>query len=155
MTRKNLTLEIVENAAANSPSMKAAAEFLGVPYNTFIRYAKKFGVYKPNIGLKGSKKPKRLGHGKKPIEDYLKENVSCNTTTLKLRLIKEGFLKEECSSCHLGPEWNGKKLSLQLDHKDGNRKNNLLSNLRILCPNCHSQTDTFCNGQGKNFATVA
>jgi hypothetical protein len=43
----------------------------------------------------------------------------------------------------LGTEWQGKAISLQLDHKDGDRCNNLLENLRILCPNCHSQTESF------------
>ena len=47
-----------------------------------------------------------------------------------------------CEACGTGNEYNGKPLSLELDHKDGNSKNNKLENLRILCPNCHSQTPT-------------
>lgn len=50
---------------------------------------------------------------------------------------------EECSECNLGPEWNGKLLALQVDHIDGNSDNNSPWNLRLLCPNCHSQTETF------------
>lgn len=52
-----------------------------------------------------------------------------------------------CSICNLKPEWNGKPLELHLDHIDGNRKNNIPDNLRLLCPNCHSQTETY---SGKN-----
>lgn len=51
--------------------------------------------------------------------------------------------KDECECCGL-KEWQGKELKLQVHHIDGNRKNNDLSNLQLLCPNCHSQTDTWC-----------
>jgi hypothetical protein len=44
----------------------------------------------------------------------------------------------------IGPNWNNKGLVLQLDHINGVHNDNRVENLRILCPNCHSQTDTFC-----------
>jgi len=52
-----------------------------------------------------------------------------------------------CEECGMRPEWNGKSLTLQVDHIDGNWSNCLPDNLRFLCPNCHSQTPTYC-GQG-------
>ena len=51
--------------------------------------------------------------------------------------------EEKCSECSLGPEWNKKPLTLQLDHIDGDSDNNFPDNLRLLCPNCHTQTETF------------
>lgn len=48
----------------------------------------------------------------------------------------------KCSICSIS-NWQNKELTLQIDHIDGDRKNNNLSNLRLLCPNCHSQTDTY------------
>jgi hypothetical protein len=64
---------------------------------------------------------------------------------LKTKLISAG-VKYECSICHTN-EWLGNKLSLHLDHINGINKDNRPENLRFLCPNCHSQTDTYC---GKN-----
>lgn len=52
---------------------------------------------------------------------------------------------ESCVLCGLGREWNQKELVLQLDHIDGNPTNNLIDNLRVLCPNCHTQTDTYAS----------
>jgi len=62
--------------------------------------------------------------------------------TLKKFLIwKNG---EQCFGCGLKAEWEGKPLSLVLDHISGNKHDNKPVNLRLLCPNCHAQTDTFC-----------
>lgn len=52
-------------------------------------------------------------------------------------------LEAKCVWCGQGESWNGKPLSLQMDHIDGDSDNNLVSNLRLLCPNCHTQTDTY------------
>jgi len=57
------------------------------------------------------------------------------------------LIEEKCSECQLTTTWNNKPIVLELDHIDGNSQNNLLSNLRWLCPNCHSQTNTF---RGRN-----
>lgn len=86
------------------------------------------------------------------IKKYLIDKHPIASTKLKKFLIKFKLLSEECSECGLLPEWNGKKLVLQLDHIDGNRNNNYLDNLRILCPNCHTQTETF-SGRNSRIST--
>ena len=67
------------------------------------------------------------------------------------RYLKEKF-GEKCSECGQGAVHNNKPLTLQLDHIDGNSDNNCLSNVRLLCPNCHTQTHTYgSKGQGSRY----
>ena len=80
---------------------------------------------------------------KKPLEEYLKKDSSANRYHLKRRLIREGVLENVCSECLQKPEWKGKPMVLVLDHINGVNNDNRLDNLRLLCPNCNSQQDTF------------
>ena len=68
----------------------------------------------------------------------------CQICKIKGKLIREGLKENKCEICGLINEWNGKPLVLQLHHINGNHTDNRLENLQILCPNCHSQTDTYC-----------
>jgi 5-methylcytosine-specific restriction endonuclease McrA len=109
---------------------------------TLERYLKIFGVsYKGNMGLKGKKTDTKYV----PALDYI-NNQFVSAHKLKLKLIRDGIKKHECEVCGT-VEWMGKKVPIELDHIDGNHYNNELSNLRIVCPNCHAQTDT---NSGKN-----
>jgi Zn finger protein HypA/HybF involved in hydrogenase expression len=83
---------------------------------------------------------------KRHIEEYLKENSVVQSFKLKGRLIAEGLKEHKCECCGI-TEWNGKPAPIELDHINGNHHDNRLENLRILCPNCHAQTDTY---RGKN-----
>jgi hypothetical protein len=64
------------------------------------------------------------------------------TSKLRDRLISEGYKDGKCEGCGID-EWNENPISLHTDHIDGNNRNHTLDNLRLLCPNCHSQTATY------------
>ena len=89
------------------------------------------------------------GKKSKPLSEILVENSNYSSQDLKKRLIKEGLKEDVCEVCGLPNEWHGKPLVLQLDHINGNHYDNRLENLRVICPNCHSQTDTFANKKNK------
>lgn len=62
------------------------------------------------------------------------------------KLVRDNeLIPYNCSICGIGDTWNGRPLTLQLDHINGVNNDNRLTNLRWLCPNCHSQTETFCS----------
>lgn len=124
----------------SSSSMQEASIKLNMHFNTFKRIAIKLGCYQTNqagIGIKKSWKNKTR------IEDILQgKHPEFQTYKLKIKLFESGIKKNECEECGIS-RWNGKELNCELDHIDGNRSNHKLENLKILCPNCHSQTPTF------------
>lgn len=83
-----------------------------------------------------------------PIEDYLNNRKTISSYKLKSKLFLEGLKQECCESCGLRT-WQNMKIPLELHHLDGNNSNNNLSNIQILCPNCHALTPNY---RGKNIS---
>jgi hypothetical protein len=97
------------------------------------------------IDPKGWNKGKVFGP-KRNIKEYLSNEFPILSHKLKNRLLAEGLKEHKCEFCGI-TEWNEKPAPIELDHINGNHHDNRLENLRILCPNCHAQTDTY---RGKN-----
>ena len=139
---KNIPQQEFIDICNSSESMAHAASRLGLHFTTFKKYATNYSCYNTNQSGKGIKK-------NIPNHKTLEQLQAANTKErksnipLKKRLIQEGILDYKCDICEI-VEWKGQRLSLHLDHIDGNRDNNNLNNLRLLCPNCHSQTPTYC-----------
>jgi Zn finger protein HypA/HybF involved in hydrogenase expression len=153
MTRRSVLSEIskVEEAIKRCSSVKECLQYLGLrlgggSYKQFYEWCKRHGLTPPKISH--SDRLKNLVNRRvTPLENILVVGSSYNRYQLKNRLIAAGLLDNKCSECGSLPEWNGKFLSLQLDHINGVFNDNRLENVRLLCPNCHSQTPTFA---GKN-----
>jgi 5-methylcytosine-specific restriction endonuclease McrA len=130
-------IEIVKG----SISMNKAREALGIPQTTFICRAKKLGIYVPNRAAAYEGRPKVIIE---KLKDNLREdNLITGTAQFKRRLIEAGLLENVCYRCNQPPEWQGEKLVHHLDHINGVKSDNRIDNLRILCPNCHSQTENY------------
>lgn len=147
--------EKLKEIVKNQKSLAGILKEIGVVFGGGGVFALKKRLVQENIDY--SHIPLGLQHNKgipsgikkKDLSEILVYNSNYTRSKLKKRLIKENILKEECATCGLGPVWNNKPISLQLDHINGIYNDNRLKNLRILCPNCHTQTDTWCNKAGR------
>jgi hypothetical protein len=122
----------------------------GGNYRTVHKRVKELGLDTSHwLGQRASLGTKRTDISSKPIEEILVENCEYSRKQLKIRLEKENILKKECYICGQKPEWNSKPLIFIMDHINGINNDNRIGNLRMTCPNCNSQLDTFCGRKNK------
>src|SRR5574337_228364 len=155
MRQRKYTNDQFIEAIKNNFSVRNALKTLGVAptggsYKLFYQRVKQLNLdishFTGQSYWEGKSHP---NNSKIPLTDILvKHGNPYNTSMLRLRLISENILSNQCSKCGIST-WQGEPLSLHLDHIDGDNNNNLIENLRLLCPNCHSQTPTYCGRNEK------
>lgn len=147
--KRNISKEEMNEILVRSKSLKQVIINCGLSPNGSMAYQniknkiKKLGLEIPIYKYYGDPNVNK----RYTNEQVFVENSSYSRDKIKSRIIKYNLLPYECEKCKNHGEWNGQKLSLHLDHKNGINNDNRLENLRFLCPNCHSQTATYA---GKN-----
>jgi len=152
LRQRKYTKEFLQDLVENSHCVADILRKIGKPnsggMHSFIsRRIKEYGIDTPNF----SPRPLiyNINHKKKPLRKILKKNSSFSRTHLKRRLIEEEIIKNKCDECGLEKSWKGKSINMVLDHINGVNNDNRLKNLRLLCPNCNSQQETFCARNSK------
>lgn len=148
MRKRKWTVNKLRESAKKTHSIRQLLIELGLKeaggnYKQIKKYLKEYGVDTSHFrgkgwrkGFKGAIKPV------KPLVQILVKNSSYQSFKLKKRLFAENIKKAECELCGWKEKSIDGRIPLELDHINGNSKDNRLENLRILCPNCHSLQPT-------------
>ena len=144
-------LEQLPEIVKQSISVRQVIQALGlIPaggnYEQVQKYIEELNLDTSHFKGRGWLRGKTHDYTRQPLSHYLVKGKQVQSHRLRIRLIKEGVMEHKCARCGI-TEWNGQPTPLELEHKDGDHRNNELSNLELLCPNCHAQTSTY---RGKN-----
>lgn len=156
---RKYTDEDFKNAIENNLSIAGCLNQLnlrptGGNYKTFILRANKLNISIEHFTGKAwnvGNYSKTLISNKKSLQDIFENKETMSTPNLKNRLYSEGYKTKKCEICKIS-KWNEKDAPLELHHIDGDRNNNSIENLQILCCNCHAQTPTHRRRNPKNYS---
>jgi hypothetical protein len=155
------TTAILTEAVSASTHMNDVLRYLGLDvvggHHTHIsRRIRALGIdtshFAPNgrTGVTKNERRRRTS-GELLIEQEPTKARRIQGQRLKRAMLERG-IADRCALCGTDPMWHGRSLPLEVDHIDGDWRNNRIENLRILCPNCHSTTETY-RGRSKGRRT--
>lgn len=119
-------------------------------YTTLRKYMEKYNLVISTIGKRRKERITKTYTD----EECFSLNSNIGRSHVKKRILENRLIEYRCISCGLIGEWNGKPISLQLEHINGINDDNRLENLAFICPNCHSQTDTYAGKNKRNTLLV-
>lgn len=151
INKRSWTNEQLIEAVKTSNTYKEVAKKLGLKKYGANNYTIKKYINGLNLDVSHFlTKQDQLAIARANVKVWSHEELFCvndiDRKAIKKRILKDSLIPYVCSLCSI-TEWQGQALSLQLDHINGINNDNHLTNLRFLCPNCHSQTDTYCGRQ--------
>lgn len=149
MEKEILEKIVKESDTIHSVLVKMGKNTSAASYKSFHRKVKKYEIDITHFLSRKEITAKQFKEGKLkkiPTNEMFTENSLVARNQIKNRIISENLIKYECCMCGNDGNWNGNKISLILDHKNGVNNDNRLDNLRFVCPNCNATLDTHCKG---------
>ena len=153
MKIRRYTDKELEEAVKNSHSIRTVLQQIGLApsggnYEAIQKRIRELNLDTSHFLGQAILKGKTHTYGTRPLEEVLVHKKLENTWRLKNRLLRSGIKKHQCECCG-NTEWLSQPIMLELHHKDGDRTNNVLSNIELLCPNCHALTDNYRGSKKK------
>ncbi|MFC9389016.1 HNH endonuclease [Streptomyces venezuelae] len=151
------TREVLAEAVADSTSVydvlrRLGVELVGGQHAHISRRIKAFGIDTSHFTTSRWTEQMRHNQRRRQPEEILVQDTSTHPRRERSSILRRAMLEvgvvERCALCGTEAAWRGEPLPLEVDHSDGDWRNNRIENLRLLCPNCHSTTDTY-RGRGK------
>jgi hypothetical protein len=148
LMKYSYTKEQLIDAIAQSTSIRQVLSHLGLKeaggnYSTIQRKIAEYGLDTAHFTGKGWNQGLLFRpNPPKTIEQLLVRGSTYQSHKLRKRLLKEGYFESKCYKCGIS-QWQGQPIPLELEHIDGDKSNNSLDNLTLLCPNCHALTHTW------------
>ena len=156
MTRPTIHTEAeVRAAVEGARSYTEALRRMGLRaaggnFGTLRRLVADYGIstdhMDPSWSTRGTSPPRE----RKPLTEVMVEGSTYKRSDLKRRLYEEGIKTRHCELCGQSETWQGRQMSLILDHVNGVHDDNRLKNLRIVCANCNATLDTHCGRQNRS-----
>lgn len=143
--------EEVEKIINTSSSIREVLQKIGLSckgtsnYVTIKEFIKKWNLDISKLEDKRKKQAVNISRNKRKFEDIFCEDSKVTRVVAKRRIINDNLIPYICRDCGNSGKWNNKQITLQLEHINGISNDNRLENLCFLCPNCHSQTETWGN----------